>query len=394
MIQRFDVIIIGAGASGLMCAIEAGKRKRRVLIIDHAKRAGQKILISGGGRCNFTNYQISPEYYLSQNPHFVKSALSRYTQWDFISFIEKHNVPYTERSGGQLFCTASSKDILKMLLMESKKGGGSFLLGNEVTALKRLATGEFQVTVKGENYQSESVVIATGGLSYPGAGASSFGYDTARQFGIPITPLTPGLVPFTLSRKDLEKFSPLTGITTEVIIAGGGKTFRENLLFTHQGISGPAALQVSSCWNPGEYLHIDFLPDLDIFSLLKEEQQLHPKRKVLSFLSRYLPRRLSASLVDTALSGKTLIELSHKDFLGLSGSLKGWKIKPKGTEGYSRAEVTRGGVDCRAISSKTMEAVKAPGLFFTGEVLDVTGQLGGYNLQWAWSSGWCAGQYV
>jgi predicted Rossmann fold flavoprotein len=392
--EKTDVIIIGAGASGLMCSIEAGKRHRKVLVIDHAKKPGRKILMSGGGHCNFTNYHINADHYISHNPHFCKSALSRYTPWDFLTLVQKHHIAFSEKAHGQLFCDGSSRDILNMLLSECEKAGVSFLLNSKIEKIERLGGHHFKVYSSGGNYICQSLVVATGGLSIPAIGASPLGYEIAEQFHIKVWPQRAGLVPFTLQPKDKEKLSTLSGIGVDAVVKSKRQSFGENVLFTHRGLSGSAILQMSSYWQPGEELTINLLPKIDLVAVLKEQQQQRPRRKVKSVLAEYLPKRLVATMVKSDLAESPLRTISHNRFKEISAQLQQWTIKPSGTEGYRTAEVTLGGVDCNAISSKTMEAHQVAGLFFIGEVLDVSGWLGGYNLQWAWSSGWCAGQYV
>ena len=389
-----DVVIIGAGASGLMCAMEAGKRGRRVVVLDHGKKPGRKIMMSGGGRCNFTNRNIDPGCYLSHNPHFCKSALSRYTQWDFIELVHKHRIAYAERSHGQLFCTGSARQILDMLWSECEKAGISFTLDAKIETIQSLSDNRFAIHTRRGGYTCRSLVVATGGLSMPEAGASPLGYEIARQFGIPVRPLRAGLVPFTLQPSDKKALAGLSGIAVDAAVSSRRDRFRENILFTHRGLSGPAILQISSNWQPGETITIDLLPDMDLVEMLKAQQQRHPQRKAKSVLATLLPKRLVAARVTPAIAEQTLQLLSHQQFREIAAQLQQWTLKPGGTEGYRTAEVTVGGVDCDAISSKTMQARRVPGLFFIGEVLDVTGWLGGYNLQWAWSSGWCAGQAV
>jgi predicted Rossmann fold flavoprotein len=392
--EKTDVIIIGAGASGLMCSIEAGKRLRKVLVIDHAKKPGQKILMSGGGRCNFTNYHINSDHYISHNPHFCKSALSRYTPGDFLRLVQKHHIAFSEKAQGQLFSDGSSRDILNMLLSECKEAGVSFLLNSKIEKIEHVSERHFKVYSSRGNYTCQSLVVTTGGLSIPAIGASPLGYEIAEQFHIKVWPRSAGLVPFTLQPKDKEKLSTLSGIGVDAVVSNKRQSFGENVLFTHRGLSGSAILQMSSYWQPGEELTINLLPEIDLVDVLKEQQQQRPKRKVKSVLAEYLPKRLVAVMVKNDLAESPLRTISHKQFKEISARLKHWTIKPSGTEGYRTAEVTLGGVDCNAISSKTMETHQVAGLFFIGEVLDVSGWLGGYNLQWAWSSGWCAGQYV
>ncbi len=389
-----DIIIIGAGASGLMCAIEAGNRGRSVLVLDHEKRAGKKILMSGGGRCNFTNLSLSPANYISTNPHFCKSALSRFTQWDFLAKVEQHKIPYHERDHGQLFCDNSAKEILAMLLSECDRANVELMLDTGVTGVAREEGPGFTVTTPKGAFKSHSLVVATGGLSIPGAGATPLGYKIAEQFGIKVWPPSPALVPFTLQPRDKERLAPLSGISVDAVVTCGRQSFRENLLFTHRGLSGPVILQISSHWQPGETVSIDLLPGIDLVSLLKKAQQDHPKQQVKSVLANIMPKRLVTAMVEKDLAEAQLNSVSHTRFTALDASLKQWTVKPGGTEGYRTAEVTKGGVDCDGVSSKTMEARKVPGLYFIGEVLDVIGWLGGYNLQWAWSSGWVAGQFA
>ena len=392
--QKTDVIIIGAGASGLMCAIEAGKRNRSVIILDHSNKVGKKILISGGGRCNFTNYDISADNYISHNTHFCKSALSRYTQWDFINLVQRYNIPYHERAHGQLFCDHSAKDILNMLLTECDLAGVTIRLQTSVTHIEKISDHHFRVGTERTEFHCQSLVIATGGLSFPTMGASPFGYRIAEQFHIKVWPVAAGLVPFTLHTKDKERFASLSGIAVDSIVQTGKKSFRENILFTHRGLSGPAILQVSSYWTPGDSITVNLVPDLDLLDLLKRAQQETPQIKIKTLLSKYLPKRLIETLLPDEISNSTLQTNSHNQFNKIADTFHHWAIKPNATEGYRTAEVSTGGVDCNALSSKTMECLQVPGLYFIGEVVDVTGWLGGYNFQWAWSSGWCAGQYV
>lgn len=392
--EKTDVIIIGAGASGLMCSIEAGKRHRKVLVIDHAKKPGRKILMSGGGCCNFTNYHINADNYISHNPHFCKSALSRYTPWDFLALVEKHHIAFSERAHGRLFCDGSSRDILNMLLSECEQAGVFLLLNSKIEKIEQLGEHRFKLYSSRGNYICRSLVVATGGLSMPKIGASSLGYEIAEQFHIKVWPRRAGLVPFTLQPKDKEKLSTLSGIAVDAVVGNKRQSFSENVLFTHRGLSGSAILQMSSYWQPGEALTINLLPEIDLVDVLKEQQRQRPRRKVKSVLAEYLPKRLVAIMVTSDLAESPLRTISYNQFKEISAQLKQWTIKPSGTEGYRTAEVTLGGVDCNAISSKSMETHQVGGLFFIGEVLDVSGWLGGYNLQWAWSSGWCAGQYV
>ena len=389
-----DVVIIGAGASGLMCAIEAAKRGRKVLVIEHAKRAGMKILMSGGGRCNFTNYTISPENYISQNAHFCKSALKRYTQWDFLAMVEKYQIPYHERLHGQLFCDDSAKDILDMLLAECQLYAAEIVLNCSVEHLQVDENGCFMLQTSRGQIHCRSLVIASGGLSIPKIGASPFGYKIAEQFGIKVQPTRAGLAPLTLHLTDKERFSALTGIAVPCEVQSPHRSFKENLLFTHRGLSGPVILQISSYWQPGEALTINLLPEIGLVEELKQKRQQGSQAKLQTVLGELLPKRLVQTLVDEASLELTLANCADKQLQHIASALQAWQIKPNGSEGYRTAEVTLGGVDCDAISSKTMESKQVPGLFFVGEVLDVSGWLGGYNFQWAWSSGWCAGQFV
>lgn len=388
--QFFDVIIIGAGAAGLMCAIEAGKRKRRVLILEHANKCGKKILMSGGGRCNFTNYTISAENYISHNPHFCKSALSRYTQWDFIELVNKHRIAFHEKTLGQLFCDGKSQEILSMLLEECRKVDVKILLNTTVNQIEK--TQHFSLKTTQGDFACESLIVACGGLSIPTMGASPFGYKIAEQFGIKVWPTRAGLVPVTLHKEDLEKLSVLSGISVPTTVSSATQTFRENILFTHRGLSGPAILQISSYWQPGEALMINLLPDIDLLEYL--QAQKNTAHTLQSIMQTFFPKRLVEQFLNPAFAEKKLATIAHKDLALIATQFNAWQIWPNSTEGYRTAEVTLGGVDCAAISSKTMQANAIAGLYFVGEVLDITGWLGGYNFQWAWSSGWAAGQVV
>lgn len=392
--EKVDVVIIGASASGLMCAIEAGKRGRKVMVLDHARKAGNKIRMSGGGRCNFTNYTIEAENYLSHNPHFCISALSRYTQWDFLALIQQYKIPFHEREHGQLFCDDSSKDILNLLLSECEQNNVTIRLNCSIDKIEQQVDNHYKIKSKRGDFHCQSLVVATGGLSIPTTGASPFGYKIAEQFNIKVWPTSAGLVPLTLQPDDKSRFSPLSGIAINSIVFNKQHSFRENILFTHRGLSGPAILQISSYWLPGEIITINLLPDNDLEKNLALLQSQSPKIKVKTVLSENLPRRVINIFIDNKLQEKNLADLSQDEIQTIAQQLQQWKVKPNGTEGYRTAEVTLGGVDCNAISSKTMESNQIKGLYFIGEVLDVTGWLGGYNLQWAWSSGWCAGQYV
>ncbi|MDP2903188.1 MAG: NAD(P)/FAD-dependent oxidoreductase [Methylovulum sp.] len=388
-----DVIIIGAGASGLMCAIEAGKRGRRVLVLDHANKAGKKILMSGGGRCNFTNYSIEPDNFISNNPHFCKSALSRYTQWDFLAMVARHQIPYHEREHGQLFCNDSAKDILSMLLTECADAGAIVQLNTPIGSIGKIAD-VFHIQSGNGSFACQSLVVATGGLSIPKMGATPLGYKIAGQFGINVVQTRAGLVPFTLQPDDKDKFSALSGIAVPCIVSNPRQCFRENILFTHRGLSGPAILQISSYWCAGEAISINLLPDVNLGVELKTKRGQKQKNTLKTILDGYLPKRLVSCLLADEVLNTPLQDCPDRHIQLIADHLQHWTVKPNGTEGYRTAEVTLGGVDCDVISSKTMASKQVPGLYFIGEVLDVTGWLGGYNFQWAWSSAWCAGQYV
>ncbi len=390
--QTFDVIIIGAGAAGLMCALTAGRRNKKVLLLDHANKLGKKILMSGGGHCNFTNYTIEPHCYISHNPHFCKSALSRYTQWDFIALVEKYKIPYHEKTLGQLFCTHKAKDIVNMLLSECEKMGVNIALKTQVARIEKVShTQQYHLQTSMGDLQCDSLVIASGGLSIPTMGASPFGYQVAEQFGINVWPTRAGLVPLTLHIKDKERLSPLSGIAIDSTVSNKKTAFRENSLFTHRGMSGPAILQISSYWRPGESIVVNMLPDIDLSAQLAAAKANKHQKQVNTFLSTYLPNRLIKQLIPEELGQKKCVSLTTKDIQLLINLIQYWELKPNGTEGFRTAEVTLGGVDCEALSSKTMESKEHKGLYFIGEVLDVTGWLGGYNFQWAWSSGYAAG---
>ncbi len=387
----YDTIIIGAGAAGLFCAIEAGKRGRRVLVLDHANKPGKKILMSGGGRCNFTNLYISPENYLSHNPHFCKSALSRYTQWDFIELVKKHQIAFHEKKHGQLFCDDKSKAILNMLLAECEIAGAEIWLQTSIQSIRRQADG-FQLLTNQQTLSCESLVIATGGLSIPTMGASAFAYEVAKQFDIPVHPTTAALVPLTLHEKDKSKLAVLAGISNEACVSHATASFHENILFTHRGLSGPAILQISSYWKPGDALMIDLMPGQPLYEKLITAKQTHPQLKLKNFCYELFAKRMVDVWLDTMDANQTLADFSHQKLQTIANAFQQWQLKPNGTEGYRTAEVTLGGVDCNALSSKTMAAQQVKGLYFIGEAVDVTGWLGGYNFQWAWSSGFAAGQ--
>ena len=391
---KTDVLIVGASAAGLMCAIEAGKRGRKVIVLDHANKPGKKILMSGGGRCNFTNIDISPSNYISHNPHFCKSALSRYTQWDFIALVNDYRIPYHERDLGKLFCDDSARDILRMLLSECKKVDVSIRLDCDIKIIAPKENGAFEIKSSRGIFRTSSLVIASGGLSIPKMCASPLGYKVALQFGHHIWPTTAGLVPFTLQPHDKERLAGLSGIAVDSCISNERIQFNENILFTHRGLSGPAILQISSYWQAGEAISINLLPALDLVDFIKKRQATQPSIKLKTALADVLPKRLIPAMLGQETADKPLQELSQVRIEAIARQLQHWQIKPSGTEGYRTAEVTLGGVDCNELSSKTMESSKVAGLYFIGEVVDVTGWLGGYNFQWAWSSGWCAGQVV
>ncbi|QAV23039.1 NAD(P)/FAD-dependent oxidoreductase [Proteus hauseri] len=389
----FDTVIIGAGAAGLFCASIAGQAGLSVLVLDNGKKAGRKILMSGGGRCNFTNMYIEPSAYLSENPHFCKSALARYTQWDFIELVQKYKIAYHEKTLGQLFCDDSAQQIVDLLLTECQKGKVSIRLRSEVTQIEKMADG-FTIFVDGNEISTPSVVIASGGLSMPGLGATPFGYRIAEQFNLPVLPTRAGLVPFTLHKPLLEQLNSLSGVAVPAIVtAKDGTSFKENILFTHRGLSGPAILQISSYWHPGEYVSINLLPNIDLQASLQAKRQEHPNQSLKNTLSRLLPKRLIEIMIETKqLPDVALAQLSNERIEQIVTLLQSWQVQPNGTEGYRTAEVTLGGVDTRALSSKTMEASSVKGLYFIGEVVDVTGWLGGYNFQWAWSSAYACAQ--
>lgn len=389
-----DVIIIGAGAAGLMCAIEAGRRQRKTIVIDHANKPGKKILMSGGGRCNFTNLHVSPDKYISHNPHFCKSALSRYTQWDFINLVKKHKIAFHEKTLGQLFCDDKAKDILNMLLQECEKVGVSIQLNESIQSIESIQENLFKIKTNKNVYHCTSLVIASGGLSIPTMGATPFGYKIAEQFKLKIWPVSAGLVPFTLSNQDKARFTELSGIACEAIVSSPTKSFRENILFTHRGLSGPAILQISNYWKNGEIVSINLLPDHSLFDHFKKMQKQSPNLSIKELMGQFITKRVAVTFLSAIDPLKPLQEISHAQFQAIESTFCDWQVKPQGTEGYRTAEVTLGGVDCNMISSKTMECQTTKGLYFIGEVVDVTGWLGGYNFQWAWSSGWAAGQVV
>lgn len=391
MYVEYDAIIIGAGAAGLMCAGEAGKRERKILVIDHSKKPGEKIRISGGGRCNFTNLYSSPNNFISHNPHFCVSALKRFSQHDFIRLVEKYHIKYHQKKLGQLFCNGSSKQIINMLLKECNDNV-TIQLSSNVTNISK-HNSKFFVTIEDKIIQSPKLVIATGGLSIPKMGATSFGYDVAKKFGINVIPPTAALVPFLLNKKLMTYIQDFSGISVDVEVRCGKKTkFREALLFTHRGLSGPAILQISSYWKNGNYININFLPDHDIIEILKIKKLKSPKQEIHNCLSEYLPTKLSKYLCTISNCSNNISNTSLKTLNILADNIHNYKILPDDTEGFRTAEVTLGGIDTNELSSKTFETKSISGLYFIGETIDVTGHLGGFNFQWAWSSGHAAGQ--
>lgn len=394
MTNQVDVVVIGAGAAGLMAAIEAGKRGRRVLVLERSNKPGKKILMSGGGRCNFTNYHVSPENYISNNAHFCKSALKRYTQWDFIEMVKRYDIPFHEKKHGQLFCDGKSKEILNMLLAECEQHQVSIQLNTTIKKVSKQSDQQFKVTLDGHHILCESLVVASGGLSIPTLGASPFGYKLAEQFGIRVWPVRAGLVPFTLHDADKSVSAELSGVSVDSVVGNDRISFAENILFTHRGLSGPAVLQISSYWLAGEEVAIDLVPGIDLFQVLTDEKERSPKIQLKTVLINHLPKRVVTTFLSDDLAASPLQTLSKKQLQAVADQFNQWMLKPNGTEGYRTAEVTLGGVDCNAVCSKTMVSRDVPGLYFIGEVLDVTGWLGGFNFQWAWSSGWAAGQVV
>lgn len=386
---HFDVIVIGAGAAGLMCAMTAGGRQRSVLLLDHADAPGKKILISGGGRCNFTNLHCRPENFISANKHFCKSALARYTQHDFIALVDKHGIPHHEKTLGQLFCDTSAKDIVNMLLAECQAARVDIRLSHNVRDITR--TEKFTVTSDKGVFTSDSLVLAAGGLSIPKMGASGFAHDIAKQFGLSVINVRPGLVPLTLSGHDKEFSTPLSGVAMPCIAKHNKTSFREAALFTHRGLSGPAVLQISSYWREGESISLDIAPDTNMRAYLLDQKRAHPKQEIQTILSRILPNRLAVGLCTSFDLAGRIIDIADKTLGQFGDTLNRWQISPAGTEGYAKAEVTLGGVDTAELSSQTMEAKNVPSLYVIGEAVDVTGWLGGYNFQWAWSSGYVAG---
>jgi predicted Rossmann fold flavoprotein len=388
--SRYDVVILGGGAAGLFCAIQAGKRGRRTLVLERAERLGKKILISGGGRCNFTNIRTRPENFSSANSHFCKSALARFSPADFVELVERHRIDYYEKKLGQLFCKSSAKEIVAMLARECSAAGVEIRLQQELLSIEK--NGTFRLETSAGHLEAESFVVATGGLSYPKLGATPFGYELARRFGHEVNPCRPALVPFLLDGAE-KTWTELSGVSAEVEVSANGKSFRESLLFTHRGLSGPAILQISSYWKKGEAISIDLLPEQDVEFLVrlkKAGEKAEPK----NLLARYLPQRVAEIWCARLALSRPLQDCPDRDLRRTGELLKRWELKPSGTEGYDTAEVTAGGVDTAELSSKTMESNRVPGLYFIGEVLDVTGELGGFNFQWAWASAFAAGQVV
>ncbi|WP_350027849.1 NAD(P)/FAD-dependent oxidoreductase [Serpens gallinarum] len=396
MSHATDVLIIGAGAAGLMCAFQAAMRGRRVQVLEHANKAGKKILMSGGGRCNFTNLYVESGNFLSANPHFCKSALARFTQWDFLELVGKHGVAYHEKKLGQLFCDGKSSDILDLLLNECREADVQIHLDTSVETIAPCDGGGYRLTTSMGEFVCQSLVIATGGLSIPTLGASGFGYQIARQFGHSVLPTRAGLVPFTLTDPQLKQLcTELSGTSVEDCrVSCNGQSFVENILFTHRGLSGPAILQISSYWQPGDRVEIDLLPHLELPEWLPEQQRERPNTELKTLLGELFTKKMAGLLCEQWFVSKPLKQYTPSELNAIAEQLQAWQLVPAGTEGYRTAEVTLGGLDTREVSSKTMESLKAPGLYFIGEVLDVSGHLGGFNFQWAWASAYAAAQYV
>ncbi|WP_424813390.1 NAD(P)/FAD-dependent oxidoreductase [Roseococcus sp. YIM B11640] len=388
--MRYDALVLGAGAAGLMCAIRAGQRGRRVLLLDHAEAAGKKILISGGGRCNFSNLDVRPERFLSANPHFARSALARYTARDFLALIERHRIAWHEKTLGQLFCDGSARQVVAMLLTEAAAAGVEVRLDTRVTDISR--DTEFAVVTSAGTFRAESLVLATGGLSIPKMGATGFAHDVAKRFGLGLVERRPGLVPLTFGGEDLALMQPLSGVALPIVAQCGKARFPEAMLFTHRGLSGPAILQISSYWREGMAIRLDLLPGQDAAEWLLAAKRARPRAEPRTILGERLPTRLAQALAERHLPGTRMADVTDRALNALAALLKGWELRPSGTEGYAKAEVMLGGVDTAALSQKDMSAKSVPGLFVIGEAVDVTGWLGGYNFQWAWSSGWAAGE--
>jgi predicted Rossmann fold flavoprotein len=388
IVEPFDVVILGGGAAGLMCAIAAGRRGRRVLVLDHAEEVGKKILISGGGRCNFTNLHCAPDRFLSGNPHFCKSALARYTPRDFLALVERHRIAWHEKTLGQLFCDGSARAVVTMLLAECDAAGVDVRVGQRVRDVAR--ADRFRVETEAGDVFADSVVLATGGLSIPKMGATGFSHDLARRFGLALTETRPALVPLTFVPAELERTKALSGVSLDVTAQCGKRAFREAMLFTHRGLSGPAVLQISSYWRDGEAIAFDLLPDADP-AFLHARKRARPKAALRTLLGEAMPQRVADFLLPADLAGVAAGDVPDKTLADLAARAKAWRVRPAGTEGFAKAEVTLGGVDTAGLSSQTMMARDVPGLFVIGEAVDVTGWLGGYNFQWAWASGWAAG---
>ncbi|WP_184693262.1 NAD(P)/FAD-dependent oxidoreductase [Rhizobium leguminosarum] len=391
--RKSDVIVIGAGAAGMMAAIRAGKRGRSVVVLDHARAPGEKIRISGGGRCNFTNIHAGPKNFLSANPHFCKSALARFTPADFIAMVDRHGIAWHEKTLGQLFCDDSAKDVIRMLLTEMRAAGAQLHLGTEITGVEKVEAG-FRVSTGEDAFEASALVVAAGGKSIPKMGATGFAYRLAEQFGLPVLETRPGLVPLTLDPGLLEAIAPLAGISAPAEIRHGRTAFREALLFTHRGLSGPAILQISSYWREGDEIVVSIEPDIDIGAHLKTAKQLNGRQSPQTALSDILPKRLAQFLVEREKIAGNMADMPDKALLRLAAAAQNFAVKPSGSEGYRTAEVTLGGIDTAALDSRSMEAKAVPGLYFIGECVDVTGWLGGYNFQWAWASGFAAGEYA
>ena len=391
MADRYDVIVLGAGAAGMMCAIRAGQRGRSVIVLDHAAAPGEKIRISGGGRCNFTNIHAGPKNFLCANPHFAKSALARFTPQDFIAMVERYGIAWHEKTLGQLFCDNSAKDIIRMLTDEMRDADVQLRLRTEIGDIVQTAGG-YRVSTSEGTFEASSLVVATGGKSIPKMGATGFAYRIAEQFGLPLVETRPGLVPLTLDPQLLQRLAPLSGIAAPAEIRHGKKAFREALLFTHRGLSGPAILQISSYWREGEEITVVIEPDIDLFALLKKAKQVNGRQSAQTALAEILPKRLAQYVVESEGISGNMADQSDKRLQQLVAAIQSWSVKPSGSEGYRTAEVTLGGIDTACLDSKTMQAKTIPGLFFIGECVDVTGWLGGYNFQWAWASGHVAGE--
>ncbi|MDD2685861.1 MAG: NAD(P)/FAD-dependent oxidoreductase [Gallionella sp.] len=394
MSSNVDAVIIGAGAAGLMCALTAAQRGRKIVLLDHSAKLAEKIRISGGGRCNFTNLDVKPEHFISSNPDFCRSALARYTPRHFTDMLDLHGIAYQEKTLGQLFCDEGSEAIITLLRNQCEEAGVRRMMNCEIESVASCKGGEagFNIKTARGAYTAKSLVVATGGLSIPKTGATPFGYHIAEQFGIPISKLKPGLVPLSVVPDDWKPYAELTGVSLDVSVSVGKQSFRENMLVTHRGLSGPAILQISSYWQHGQVLHINLLPELDMEAVLTEH---HTNQKLMSnFLTQWMPKNFADAWCEQNIDNKPIKQYNEKQRKAIAEKLHDWQVTPSGTLGYTKAEVTCGGVDTRALSSKTMECNTVPGLYFIGEVLDVTGQLGGYNFQWAWASGHAAGEAI